>query len=241
MDKLDTRKEALLETLVREYVKTAEPVGSLHLAARAGLDLSAATVRNELAELEGAGYLAQPHTSAGRVPTEAAYRYFVEHLAHRKGTHPKGTDPLSNRKRGLSPSSVSPSETDGELSDVFGARTGAIAAAKALAAKTHECVFVSFGRDDVYVTGLGNLFAKPEFVEREIAMSLTAALDQLDEMVCGLESGTGARLLIGEENPLNNNCSTVYLAPTAGRRVGVLGLMRMDYEKVLNLLDSIKF
>jgi len=234
MEKLDSRKEALLETLVREYVKTAEPVGSLHLAERAGLDISAATVRNELSELEESGYLIQPHTSAGRVPTEAAYRYFVEHLAHR-GTH-KGTAPLSNRKRGLSPS-----ETDGELSDVFGARTGAIAAAKALAAKTHECVFVSFGRDDVYVTGLGNLFAKPEFIEREIAMSLTSALDQLDEMVCGLESGVGARLLIGEENPLNNNCSTVYLAPTAGRRVGVLGLMRMDYEKVLNLLDSIKF
>ena len=231
MEKLDNRKEALLETLVREYVKTAEPVGSLHLAKRAGLEVSSATVRNELAELEEAGYLIQPHTSAGRVPTELAYRYFIEHLAHITGT-----DPLSNRKRGLPPTSV-----DSELSDVFGARAGAIAAAKALAAKTHECVFVSFGRDDVYVTGLGNLFAKPEFIEREIAMSLTAALDQLDEMVCGLESGTGARLLIGEENPLNNNCSTVYLAPTAGRRVGVLGLMRMDYEKVLNLLDSIKF
>ena len=241
MEKLDTRKEALLETLVREYVKTAEPVGSLHLAEAAGLDISAATVRNELAELEDAGYLAQPHTSAGRVPTEAAYRYFVEHLAHRSHKGHKGTVPLSNRKRGLSPSSASPSQPDGELSDVFGARVGAIAAAKALAAKTHECVFVSFGRDDVYVTGLGNLFAKPEFIERDIAMSLSAALDQLDEMVCGLESGTGARLLIGEENPFSNNCSTVYLAPTAGRRVGVLGLMRMDYEKVLNLLDSIKF
>jgi heat-inducible transcriptional repressor len=239
MNKLDNRKEALLETLVREYVKTAEPVGSLHLAEHAGLDLSAATVRNELSELEEMDYLTQPHTSAGRIPTELAYRYFVEHLAHRGSQ--KGTVPLSNRKRGLSPSTGAPSSVDSELSEVFGARAGAITAAKALAAKTHECVFVSFGRDDVYVTGLGNLFSKPELVEREIAINLTAALDQLDEMVCGLESGTGARLLIGEENPLNNNCSTVYLAPTAGRRVGVLGLMRMDYEKVLNLLDSIKF
>jgi heat-inducible transcriptional repressor len=230
MQKLDPRKEALLETLVREYVKTAEPVGSLHLAERAGLDLSAATVRNELSELEEMNYLAQPHTSAGRIPTEAAYRYFVEHLAHR------GTVPLLNGKRGQSPTSG-----DKELSEVFGSRAGAITAAKTLAAKTHECVFVSFGRDDVYVTGLSNLFSKPEFGERDIAMSLSAALDQLDEMVCGLESGEGAQLLIGEENPLARNCSTVYLAPTAGRRVGVLGLMRMDYEKVLNLLDSIKF
>jgi heat-inducible transcriptional repressor len=219
MQKLDPRKEALLETLVREYVETAEPVGSLHLAEAAGLSVSPATVRNELAELEEAGFLIQPHTSAGRIPTEAAYRYFVEHLAHHRQS----------------------ANSNNEFSDVFGNRTSAIAAAKSLAAKTHECVFVSFGRDDVYVTGLGNLFAKPEFIERDMAMSLTAALDQLDEMVSGLESGTGARLLIGEENPLNNNCSTVYLAPTSGRRVGVLGLMRMDYEKVLNLLDSIKF
>jgi heat-inducible transcriptional repressor len=219
MLKLDPRKEALLETLVREYVETAEPVGSLHLAEAACLSVSPATVRNELAELEEAGFLIQPHTSAGRIPTEAAYRYFVEHLAHHRQS----------------------ASSNNELSEVFGDRASAITAAKALAAKTHECVFVSFGRDDVYVTGLGNLFAKPEFIERDMAMSLTAALDQLDEMVSKLESGTGARLLIGEENPLNNNCSTVYLAPTAGRRVGVLGLMRMDYEKVLNLLDSIKF
>ncbi len=230
MEKLDTRKEALLETLIREYVKTAEPVGSLHLARRAGLDLSAATVRNELSELETMGYLAQPHTSAGRVPTEAAYRYFVEHLAHR------GTVPASGRKRGLPPS-----RADSELSEVFGSRAAAIAAAKALAAKSHECVFVSFGRDDVYVTGLSNLFSKPELVERETAISLTAALDQLDEMVSKLESGNGARLLIGEENPLSSECATVYLAPTGARRVGVLGLMRMDYEKVLNLLDSLRF
>lgn len=230
MVKLENRKEALLETLVREYVKTAEPVGSLHLAEAAGLNLSAATVRNELAELEEMGYLVQPHTSAGRVPTEAAYHYFIEYLAHRE------TDTLSKQKRGMSPS-----VDENEIADVFGSRASAISAAKALAAKTHECVFVSFGRDDVYVTGLTNLFAKPEFVERDIAISLTAALDQLDEMVSGLESGEGARLLIGEENPLNHNCATVYLAPTAGRRVGVLGLMRMDYEKVLNLLDSIKF
>lgn len=232
MNKLETRKEALLETLVREYVKTAEPVGSLHLAEKSGLDVSPATVRNELASLEEEGYLVQPHTSAGRAPTEKGYRYFIEHLAHRKGT-----DPLSNRKRGSSPSSA----PDQDLTGVFDDRERAIAAAKALAAKTHECVFVSFGRDDVYVTGLGNLFAKPETAERETAMLLSAALDQLDEMVAGLKDGSGARLLIGEENPLNPNCATVYLAPTAGRRVGVLGLMRMDYEKVLNLLDSMRF
>jgi len=219
MNKLESRKEALLEALVREYVKTAEPVGSLHLARKAGLDVSSATIRNELAELENSGYLVQPHTSAGRVPTELAYRYFIEHLAR----HEKRTEPTR------------------ELSEIFGERARAIAAAKALAAKTHECVFVSFGRDDVFVTGLANLFTKPEAVEQQMSVMLSAALDQLDEMVRGLEAGAGARLLIGEENPLDPHCSTVYLAPTENRRVGVLGLMRMDYEKVLNLLDSIRF
>jgi transcriptional regulator of heat shock response len=219
MRKLEVRKESILDSLVREFVKTAEPVGSLHLAKKAGLNVSAATVRSELAELEEAGFLEQPHTSSGRVPTEAAYRYFIEHLAHIEA----GTD------------------EDRGLSDVFSDRVRAVRAAKALAAKTRECVFVSFGRDDVYVTGLSNLFSKPEFVERDIAINLTAALDELDQMVGRLGSGVGAQMLIGEENPLDSHCATVYLAPTEGRRVGVLGLMRMDYEKVLNLLDSIKF
>ena len=76
---LDERKAAILRAVVEEYIETAQPVGSSHIAP--SVSVSSATVRNDMAALEQEGYLLQPHTSAGRVPTEKGYRYFVDSLA----------------------------------------------------------------------------------------------------------------------------------------------------------------
>jgi heat-inducible transcriptional repressor len=78
---LDERKAAILRAIVEQYVATAQPVGSANVARFAELGVSAATVRNEMSVLEREGYIAQPHTSAGRVPTDHGYRYYVDHLA----------------------------------------------------------------------------------------------------------------------------------------------------------------
>ncbi len=75
---LDDRKAAILRAVVQEYIETAQPVGSGRIADADGVDVSSATVRNEMATLETEGYLIQPHTSAGRIPTEKGYRYFVD-------------------------------------------------------------------------------------------------------------------------------------------------------------------
>ena len=77
---LDDRKATILRAVVTEYIETAQPVGSSHVVASAEVNVSSATVRNAMAALEAEGYLAQPHTSAGRVPTEKGYRFFVDHL-----------------------------------------------------------------------------------------------------------------------------------------------------------------
>jgi heat-inducible transcriptional repressor len=77
---LDDRKAAVLRAVVREYIETAQPVGSAHIARTTDLGVSPATVRNEMAALEHEGYLTQPHTSAGRVPTDQGYRFFVDQL-----------------------------------------------------------------------------------------------------------------------------------------------------------------
>jgi heat-inducible transcriptional repressor len=77
---LTERTQKILAYVVQEYVETAQPVGSETLVRKRGLRVSSATIRNELAELEEMGYLTHPHTSAGRVPTEKGYRYFVESL-----------------------------------------------------------------------------------------------------------------------------------------------------------------
>ena len=77
---LDERKTAILRAVVQEYIATAQPVGSTHVANAPGVKVSSATVRNEMAVLEQEGYLVQPHTSAGRVPTDKGYRFFVDGL-----------------------------------------------------------------------------------------------------------------------------------------------------------------
>lgn len=78
---LDERKASILRTVVEEYIRTAQPVGSGHVADAPHITVSSATVRNDMATLESDGYLVQPHTSAGRIPTEKGYRYFVDHAA----------------------------------------------------------------------------------------------------------------------------------------------------------------
>lgn len=77
---LDDRKTAILSAVVQEYISTAQPVGSSHIASAPQINVSSATVRSELSHLESEGYLVQPHTSAGRIPTDKGYRYFVDHL-----------------------------------------------------------------------------------------------------------------------------------------------------------------
>ena len=80
---LGQRKAVVLHTIVEEYVRTGEPVGSETIAERASLGVSSATIRNEMAALEELGFLSHPHTSAGRIPTDAGYRHYVDTLPAR--------------------------------------------------------------------------------------------------------------------------------------------------------------
>ena len=77
---LDDRKAAILKAVVAEYIDSAQPVGSGHITGQPGVEVSSATVRSDMAALEREGYLVQPHTSAGRIPTDKGYRFFVDHL-----------------------------------------------------------------------------------------------------------------------------------------------------------------
>jgi heat-inducible transcriptional repressor len=92
---LDERKTAILRAIVQEYIATAQPVGSTHIANAPGVHVSSATVRNEMAVLEQEGYLVQPHTSAGRIPTDRGYRFFVDHI-----TEPGMLDAASTQRVG---------------------------------------------------------------------------------------------------------------------------------------------
>lgn len=107
---LDDRKSAILRAVVQQYIETAQPVGSNTIARRDDVSVSSATVRNEMHDLEREGYLVQPHTSAGRVPTEKGYRFFVDAIG--------GTEPLS--PRGVAQVSDFFAAAHGELEQLLG-------------------------------------------------------------------------------------------------------------------------
>ena len=79
-DGMDDRKRAILKAIIDDYVTSAEPVGSRTIAKKSDMGLSPATIRNEMADLEEMGYLTQPHTSAGRIPSDKGYRAYVNEI-----------------------------------------------------------------------------------------------------------------------------------------------------------------
>ena len=84
MEELGERKEKILNAIIKHYLETGEPVGSRAISKKTDLALSSATIRNEMADLEELGYIVQPHTSAGRVPSDKGYRFYVDHLIESK-------------------------------------------------------------------------------------------------------------------------------------------------------------
>ncbi|MGH9000804.1 MAG: heat-inducible transcriptional repressor HrcA [Acidimicrobiia bacterium] len=92
---IDERKAAVLRAVIEEYVETGQPVGSATVSRAGSLGVSAATVRNEMAVLEREGYVTHPHTSAGRIPTDKGYRFFVDHLANTRELQPAARQTLS--------------------------------------------------------------------------------------------------------------------------------------------------
>ena len=103
---METRKQAILRAVVHEFTTSAVPVGSQALQSRYFVNLSSATIRSELAELAEAGYLAQPHTSAGRIPTDSGYRYFVDFLMDLEAVPESGSARTSTDELRKAPSDV---------------------------------------------------------------------------------------------------------------------------------------
>ena len=221
-DPLDPRLLRLLQAVVEEHVKTAQPVGSQTLVERQGLGVSSATVRNWLGELEQAGYVVQPHTSGGRIPTEAGYRCYVGAAPAAKPLPKKQEQAL----RAAAQTSVD-------------AAPRAKALARALADLMELAAFVRFQGFDCYYTGLSQLFAQPEFRDWQQVVSLSEVLDRLDEALQALPpvQPRAPCLLIGGDSPFGSACSTAYIGH-GGAVIGILGPLRMDYLQARAALQA---
>ena len=100
-EQLSERELRVLEAVVQTYIETAEPAGSQTIARKFGLGVSPATIRNVMADLEEMGYLAQPHTSAGRIPTDKAYRFYVDSFPPASAATTKSGATLPTRRSGI--------------------------------------------------------------------------------------------------------------------------------------------
>ena len=96
---LDERKIKILDAIIRNYLETGEPVGSRTISKYTDLNLSSATIRNEMADLEELGYILQPHTSAGRIPSDKGYRFYVDHLMEEKNREVDDMKKFVTRKK----------------------------------------------------------------------------------------------------------------------------------------------
>ena len=144
MNDLTQRQVEILKALIEEYIATAEPVGSETLEKKYSLSASPATIRNEMAELEREGYIAQPHTSAGRIPTEKGYKFYLENYVAegRIGDREK-----KEIRKVLNQDPV-------ELS--------VKAAARKLAEFSNNAVIAAFSENNIYYSGLAHLLSQPQ-------------------------------------------------------------------------------
>lgn len=159
---LTPRQTQILKAVVEEYISTAEPVASEQLEKKYSLGISPATIRNEMADLSHEGFLRQPHTSAGRIPTPQALRFFVDHLMQEKRL--SVADEVSAKEK------VWDSRFD---FDRLMRQTSL-----ALADRTKTLSLVATSKGDIYYAGVANILDMPEFYDIDVTRTVLSLLDQ---------------------------------------------------------------
>jgi transcriptional regulator of heat shock response len=222
----EIRKLRILKAIVCEYLETAEPVSSGVLVAKYSLGVSPATVRNDMAELTERGLLEQPHTSAGRCPTEAGYRLYVSEFVG------NGISVIEDIMCQLN-SMVAELARQQE--------TAARNFARHMADLTGETAFVS-RNDSVFMTGVSNLFRKPEFRTPELMQDFSVMFDQIDDLVRDVRPRMTAdiAIYIGGENPFCPRLSSVLTRWDDGDGIiGIIGPTRMNYELNVGIMRQV--
>ena len=219
------RQKQILCAIIEQYAEVAVPVGSVTLAKLFGV--SSATIRADMAELERLDYIAQPHTSAGRVPTDKGYRFYVNNLAEEKET---------------------PTERRGERALAARVQHGGMPertirnAVDTLVELTHNLGLATIG-NQLYMSGLSNLFGQPEFMNAGQAQQVARLLDNLEPWLREAAPNEPLNVYIGSENPIGRaaGCSLIiskFQSPYSDHSyIGVLGPTRQSYRSVMQLVQ----
>jgi len=222
------RQIQILAAIIEQHAEIAAPIGSVMLAKLFGV--SSATIRSEMVHLEELGFIAQPHTSAGRIPTDAGYRFYVNML---------NDTPDSNLLTGLDRSTKA---IEARVNNQSKHADRAIrSAVDSLVDLTHNLGIATIG-DELYMSGIGNLFSQPEFAQINHARSVAQLLDNLEPWLREAAPNEPLNVYIGAENPIGKTSGVSLIisrfrSPYSDRSyIGVLGSTRQSYARVMRLV-----
>jgi len=221
---LSNRQREILCSIIEEYAETASPVGSITLAKL--FNVSPATIRAEMSRLERLGLIAQPHTSAGRVPTDAGYRLYVNNLETQKPTE---NDRMAHA---LEVRVSSQSRADDAI-------RGAVDSLTELTGN----LGIATISDRLYMSGISRLFNQPEFANIARVQSVAKLLDNLEPWLREAAPGEPLNIFIGHENPIGKNSEvsliiSKFRSPFSDNSyIGILGPTRQNYSRVMALVQ----
>ena len=224
------RQESILEKVIQEYVGSAYPVSSQFLVKKYNFGICPATIRNEMQKLTESGFLHQPHTSAGRVPTDKGYRFFVNNLL----------------KEGIS-----------EVEDIFEIEeileeekrdflklTTHLSKFLAMASSNLATIHL-FEKDFFFKEGWEEILKEPEFEEKTFIIDFAELLQNFENDIKNLDINSEIKVYIGKENPFTKSkdfsiiSSRCRFPDKEEVIVSLLGPKRMSYEKNISLINSI--
>jgi len=230
---MNDRQIQILVAVIEEYTKTGLPVGSSVLIDKYKFDVSSATLRSDMVKLEEFGYLHQPHTSAGRIPTDLGYRYFVEDIMPERELSQKEQQMMQKELLQLRAQNSRLTRTTAKLLSTL---SGYVAISGV------PC------KNDFSECGLKSLLSNVDTDNMDEICALAESLDYIDErcddLMVELADGE-TKIFIGEENPISKteNYSMVVSQYERGGEKGIIALIgpkNMEYKKNKSLIDQVK-
>lgn len=227
---MTARQSILLDAIINEFIRTAEAVGSVNLANKHHLQVSPATIRNEMADLVDMGYLAKPHSSSGRIPTTLGYKHFIENIA-----------PQMEEVE----TTVSTSAREDIFQKRFDTDELLYEALNVLARETKE-VALALLDNRIYYSGLGEVLTYPEYndtAELQNLMFILEHRDILREALTNNKASGKIKILFGDDTGLESflDTSIIYgnirLHGDLKGFLAVVGPTRMNYVRAIPLMD----
>lgn len=225
MDELTNRQKNILKAIIEEYIATAQPVGSQTLEKKYNFGVSPATIRNEMVSLTKTGYLNQPHASAGRTPTPAGLKFYINQL-------------MEEEKMSVT-EEVAAKEKVWDWRHDFSRLLRE--ATRALAEQTQSLAVATTNEGDVYHSGYGHILEMPEFYDIDVTKTVLSLLDEFEELqsIFGKSSpDQPVTVLLGDElgSQFLQSCGLVcarFETPRHKGSLGVIGPSRFDFPRVI--------